>query len=157
MSEPTITFTSLSPLLRGAVALSVLQSLAVIAVIGLATRNAANQQVAVQDTPAPAPVSAGPDLNCLVQLSHLDAILGGSNLTKEPFVCGGYQFKLVTYNQVGAEDWLGGLLPDNKSLKSLGCQVDGGKVLCREEKEYGPKLTAYRSFTATYEKIAPAQ
>lgn len=150
MSEPIITFTSLSLLLRVVVVLSVLQSLSVIAVIGLATRNAANQKVSVQDTPAP----AGPDLNCLIQ----DVKTSGKYTVNEgSFTCGGYQFSIVSYKAGAADDILGGSLPDNRSLNSLGCQVDGGKILCREEKEYGPRLTAYRSFTATYEKAVTIQ
>lgn len=166
MNEPTVTWNSLSTSLRAAVILMIISS-------GLSILSSAKSFVSSGDegqhetaaesgkSSRNAFVSAqgqtaqvGPDLNCLIQ----DVKTSGKHTIEAgTFTCGDMLFAIVSYSGAGANTWLGGGLPDNKSLKSLGCQVAGDKVLCREEKEYGPRLTAYRSFTATYKKIAPAQ
>ena len=80
---------------------------------------------------------------------------------KKSFVCGVYQFKILTYDDWGAVTFLGGSVPEGKSLESIGCQLSKSKddeIICREERkiEHGRATgsTAYRSFTAIY-KLTP--
>lgn len=74
---------------------------------------------------------------------------------KDPvsFTCADARYRIETFSETDADEFLGGRFPESKTLQELGCRSDTGRIVCAEERtvERGPAagFRAYRSWTAS--------
>jgi hypothetical protein len=95
----------------------------------------------------------GVDLNCFPRNT-----VWSKDRWKGPkqFDCGSNQFEITSFDSENAEDFLGGLFVESKTLKELGCKNDNDRIVCYEEvtvtQGRAAGIKAHRSFSATFSK-----
>ncbi len=78
-----------------------------------------------------------------------------SRYEKDPisFTCADVRYRIETFSEAYADEFLGGRFPESKTLQELGCRLDTSRIVCIEEhtveKGRAAGIKAYRSWTAT--------
>ena len=95
------------------------------------------------------------DLDCFPRNTKWENDLNSRHLPPQSFQCGDFQFTITSYSDgipmSSRHGW-----SETRTLKEIGCNIDIDRIVCSESDVYRG-LTFYRDFTATFERIDPAQ
>jgi len=76
----------------------------------------------------------------------------GTPAAGSTFSCGDKEYSITSYEDEGADIFLGGLFPTTMTLNQMGCSIDGTIIRCRKEERVtsgrANGLLVYREFIA---------